>query len=224
MVEEVKLFRTWSSPYALRIVWALKLKGIEYETIFEDISNKSPLLLRYNPVHKKVPVLLHRGKSISESLVILEYIEDTWKQAPLLPESPYEIARAHFWAKFSDSKLMPAIWHVFLTQGKQQEEAIPPAIEILKIIEEELKGKKYFGGQTIGLADIAFGWMANLLYVLEEITGLKLMNTQNFPSLSAWINNFSDVPAIKENWPPHEKLVTKFQAIREKYLAAGATK
>lgn len=105
MAEEVKLFRTWSSPFALRIVWALKLKGIEFDTIFEDIANKSPSLLQYNPVYKKVPVLVHNGKPISESLVILEYVEDTWKENPLFPEDPYEKARGRFWASFNDEKV-----------------------------------------------------------------------------------------------------------------------
>ncbi|GMP42174.1 hypothetical protein CsSME_00011996 [Camellia sinensis var. sinensis] len=112
MAEELKVFRTWSSRFALRIIWALKLKGIEeYETIFEDITNKSPLLLQYNPVHKKVPVLVHNGKPISESLVILEYIDETWKHNPLLPEDPYERATARFWAKFGDEKVNSPLPH-----------------------------------------------------------------------------------------------------------------
>ena len=103
---EVQLFRTWSSPFALRIVWALKLKDVPYDTIFEDLANKSPLLLQYNPVHKKVPVLVHNGKSVAESFVILEYIEETWKQCPLLPQDPHDRATARFWAKFSDEKVI----------------------------------------------------------------------------------------------------------------------
>ena len=105
MAEEVKLFKTSGSPAGLRIVWALQLKGIQYEAIDEDLSNKSALLLQYNPVHKKIPVLVHNGKPISESLVILEYIDETWKQNPLLPENPLEKAKARFWAKFSDEKV-----------------------------------------------------------------------------------------------------------------------
>lgn len=104
----MKLFRTWSSPFALRIVWALKIKGIsDYETIFEDLPHKSPSLVKYNPVHKKVPVLVHNGNPIAESLVILEYIDETWKlaEAPLLPQDPYERAMARFWAKFGDDKV-----------------------------------------------------------------------------------------------------------------------
>lgn len=89
MAEELKLFRTWSSRYALRVVHALKIKGVEYEPVLEDLNNKSASLLHYNPIHKKVPVLLHKGQPICESLVILEYIDDVWNQSPLLPQHPY---------------------------------------------------------------------------------------------------------------------------------------
>uniref|UniRef100_A0A6N2KUT9 Glutathione S-transferase C-terminal domain-containing protein n=1 Tax=Salix viminalis TaxID=40686 RepID=A0A6N2KUT9_SALVM len=109
------------------------------------------------------------GKVICESLVILEYIDETWKQNPLLPEDPHQKANARFWAKFGDDK-----------EGKEQEEGFAASMENLKYLEEEIRGKKFFGGKTIGLADIALGWLAYYLDIFEEIVGLKLIDQENF--------------------------------------------
>ncbi|XP_050385460.1 probable glutathione S-transferase [Argentina anserina] len=216
---EVKLFRTWSSAFSLRIVWALKLKDVPYDTIFEDLSNKSPLLVQYNPIHKKIPVLVHNGKSIAESLVILEYIEETWKHNPLLPEDPHRRAAARFWARFGDDKVFPAVAEALYSEGKEQEEATVKAKESFKYLEEELKGKKFFGGELIGFADIALGWLAHHLNVIEVIVNQKLLPEDEFPLLSQWQKTFADAHIIKENWPPQDKLVTKYSAFREHELA-----
>lgn len=108
--EEVKLFGAWGSPFSSRVEIALKMKGVKYELIEENIASKSPLLLKYNPVHKKIPVLLHNGNSIAESILIIEYIDETWKSGtPILPKDPHERAMARFWAKYLDDKVHPSI-------------------------------------------------------------------------------------------------------------------
>ena len=78
---DVKLLSFEQSPVGHRVEWALKLKGVDLEYVEEDIFNKSNLLLELNPVHKKVPVLVHNQKPIAESLIIVEYIDQTWKQS-----------------------------------------------------------------------------------------------------------------------------------------------
>lgn len=104
--EEVKLYGMTLSPFVLRVEWALKLKHIEYKYVNEDLKNKSPQLLQYNPVHKQVPVLVHNGKPICESTLIVEYIDEVWKNTcPLLPLDPHEKAVARFWAKFAEEKV-----------------------------------------------------------------------------------------------------------------------
>ncbi|GKC44618.1 ty3-gypsy retrotransposon protein, partial [Tanacetum coccineum] len=82
-------------------------RSYQYEYKEENLSNKSSLLLKMNPVYKKIPVLIHNGKPICESNIIVQYIDDAWnnKSPSLLPSDPYLKAQARFWADFIDKKV-----------------------------------------------------------------------------------------------------------------------
>lgn len=105
---EVKLIGKWSSPYVTRVKIALNIKSLDYENFEENetFNPKSDLLLQSNPVYGKVPVLIHLDKPICESLIILEYIDETWSTAlSILPTDPYDRALARFWAAYIDQKV-----------------------------------------------------------------------------------------------------------------------
>ncbi|KAF9616488.1 hypothetical protein IFM89_029785 [Coptis chinensis] len=212
--DDLKLFGYWLSPFYHRIVWALKLKEIEYEYIEEDLTNKSPLLLEYNPIHKKVPVLVHNGKPILESVIMLQYIDETWKHNPILPDDPHEKAMALFWAKFGDEKLLPSVSGSRFKQGKEKEDAVAVIKENLKLLEEELKEKKYFGGEEIGFLDICFGWMVTFFSLLHEFNDLKMCDLESFPLLSAWADRFGSSPITKDTLPPQDEFRRKLQQMQ----------
>ena len=106
MADEVVLLDFWPSMFGMRVRVALAEKGVKYEYKEQDLENKSPLLLHMNPIHKKIPVLIHNGKPISESHIIVQYIDEVWHdKAPLLPKDPYQRAQARFWADYIEKKV-----------------------------------------------------------------------------------------------------------------------
>ncbi|KAK6929779.1 Glutathione S-transferase, C-terminal [Dillenia turbinata] len=215
--QKVKLVGFWVSPFVYRVIWALKFKGVDYEYIEEDIFNKSALLLELNPVHKKVPVLIHEENAIAESFVILEYIDEMWKENPLLPNDPYDRAMARFWARFSEEKFLENACMAHCSEEEEdREKFVKLAIECLEKIEEELKRKKnkFLGGETIGYLDIVMGWIPYWLPMWEEVGSIEILNPLKFPATTSWINNMLSHPLIRENLPPRDKSVVYFQKRR----------
>lgn len=222
----VKLLGYWISPYSCRVIWGLKLKGIPFEYIEQDLANKSPLLLQYNPVHKKIPVLVHDENPICESMIILEYLDETWpQQHPLMPTDPYERALARLWIKYIEDK-GTSMWKIYRTKGEEQEEAVKATLEMLQTIEEKAMGlvgeKKYFGGDNIGIVDIAYCVIAHWLGVMEKVAGIEILDPHKFPKLHAWTLNFKQAPVISENLPDSDEMVALFKRRRETILSSAS--
>lgn len=216
----VKLLGINGSPSSRRVEWALKIKGVEYEFVEEDLQNKSTLLLESNPVYKKIPVLLHNGKPIAESLVIIEYIDEAFEGPSILPKDPYDRAIARFWAKFLDEKCLPAVWKALWSQGDELEKDKEEAYEVLKVLDNELKDKKFFGGNNVGFVDIVANFVGYWIGIVEEATGFVLVTSEKFPNFCVWRNEYLNCSQVKENMPPREMLLGYFKS---RVQAAAAT-
>ncbi|KAL0311392.1 UNVERIFIED_CONTAM: putative glutathione S-transferase parC [Sesamum angustifolium] len=158
MADEVVLLDDYVSMFGMRARVALAEKGVEYEYREESLqAEKSTLLLQMNPVHKQVPLLIHNGNPICESLIIVEYIDEVWKdKSPdLLPADPYHRAQARFWANFVDRKVYDAGRRLSGTKEEEQESGKKDFIAALKLLEAELGDKPYFGGENFGFLDVA---------------------------------------------------------------------
>ncbi|XP_026458767.1 probable glutathione S-transferase [Papaver somniferum] len=168
----VKLIGAWFSPFSFSIICGLELKGIKYDYIEEDLVSKSEMLLKYNPIYKKIPVFVHCGKPTLESMVILEYIEEMLPDNyPLLPKDPYQKSIARFWIKFIEEKRV-SFATFFKTSGEEHEKTKGEISEILKTIEEQSgigdANKMFFGGDSINAVDLAFASIAYWFGAMEE--------------------------------------------------------
>ncbi|KAL2331161.1 hypothetical protein Fmac_018742 [Flemingia macrophylla] len=204
MGDEVILLNLWLSPYGMRVRIALEIKGIKYENREEDLSNKSPLLLQMNPVHKKIPVLIHNGKSICESLIAVEYIDDVWNdKSPLLPSDPYQRSQAKFWANYVDTKLYEIALRFWRTEGEEKEAAREEFLECLKLLEEQLGDKPYFGGNNLGFVDIALVPLFCYFYTLN-LYG-NFIKEEQYPRIISWAKRCTQNDNVSKSFPEEQK-------------------
>ncbi|EER94598.1 hypothetical protein BDA96_01G340100 [Sorghum bicolor] len=216
---ELKLLGVWDSPYVNRVQIVLNLKGLSYEYVEEDLLNKSELLLQSNPVHKKVPVLIHDGKPIAESQVIVQYLDEVFAGTgpSVLPADPYGRATARFWAAFVDDKV-GSPWHTILFAREAEKKAdaasrIIAALETLEGAFRDCSGGRYvdyFGGDGVGFVDVVLGSYLGWFKVFEKMVGVRVLDAARTPLLAAWGERFAAAEAAKDVLPDDVDKVLEF--------------
>jgi glutathione S-transferase len=103
--------------------------------------------------------------------------------------------------------LLPVFKAFYPGEEEEREKAAEETSELLKFLEEELKKKKFFRGESIGMVDIVASFIAFWLRVLEEASGVELLTTEKFPKLCNWSDEFVSNGVIKENLPARDKII-----------------
>ena len=97
MTETLRLYPYWRSSAAYRVRIGLALKGLPYETVpvhlVRDGGEQHSAAYRAANPQELVPVLQHGSRMFRQSLAILEYLDETWPDTPLLPALARDRAR-----------------------------------------------------------------------------------------------------------------------------------
>ncbi|KAG5254928.1 glutathione S-transferase [Salix suchowensis] len=197
----IKLLDSWASPSAMKVRIALAEKGIEYESKEEDLAHKSPLLLEMNPVHKQIPVLIHNGKAICESMIIVEYIDEVWNEdSSLLPSNSQDRTRARFWVHLIEKKIYNLIRRlIWSANSDNKKAAAKDLVEFFKVMEGELGRKPYFGGDRFGIVDVALVPFYGYFYTYETFGSFSF--ARECPMLVQWGERCLQRESVSKNLP-----------------------
>ncbi len=93
----MKLYSYWRSTTSIRVRAALNLKGLDYEICPVDLvagDQRGAAYSAVNPGHGVPALELEDGQVLTQSLAILDYLDETCPSPPLLPEGAVARARA----------------------------------------------------------------------------------------------------------------------------------
>lgn len=177
------------STFSRRVRIALLEKKIPHEIVEIDMAAKqhrSPEYLKLNP-YGRVPTLEEDGFVLYESTAILEYLELTRPDEPLLPPDPRGRALAAMHVKLCDIQLARQTSTLifpkrFLPKERWDEKAMAQAkAEIekhLAILEGQLGGKQWMVGDRYGMVEVCYTPLVQFL---------DLMEITPPPAVAAWV-------------------------------------
>ena len=119
------LHHGWRSSASRRVRLCLEEKGLAYEGHVVDMAkleHHSSEYLKINPLGV-IPTLIHDGRPLHESGTICEYLDESFPDPPLRPETPYERGVMRNWIRHIDGLIGNLIifnWRHHLAKTAQQ--------------------------------------------------------------------------------------------------------
>jgi glutathione S-transferase len=209
-------------PYVQRAAIALAEKGVAFERVYVDLSDKPDWFISLSPLGK-VPLLrvgLPGGDEavLFESAAILEFLEDT--QVPALhPAEPLARARHRAWIEFGSSVLNDIGGFYSAPDEAALTSKAHRLSEKFARVEAELGAGPWFAGERFSLVDAAFGPIFRYFDVFDGIADFGVFTGK--PKTLAWRKALSQRPSIRlavaDNYP--ERLKT-FIAARKSHLSS----
>ena len=166
----MKLVDAARCPYCARARIALAEKGLDYENVQVDLSERPAWVRELNPPFGRVPVL-DDGFTLPESEVIMAYLDERYPDPPLLPADP--IARSH--ARLLVHRFDDNLGSDYYAYRRGDQNELAERLEELEV------------GQSL-FADIA--------YVPWVIRAKHMLDVELPERVEAWLGELAERPSI----------------------------
>lgn len=200
------------STYVRSVRLALEEKGVPHTLESVDLikgQHKEAGHLARHP-WGKMPAFEHDGSVSYEASAIMRYVDEAFSGPALMPSTPAGRLRVNQVISIVDSYGYPAsITNIFIpcvlvpalggeTDRGLVEAAKPQAALFLKEIGRLLGNAKYFGGESVSLADLHV--LPVLSYLNATPDGQALIGET--PSIAAWLGRMNERSSVRKVMPP----------------------
>ena len=196
------LYSGTTCPYSQRCRIVLFEKGMDFQVIDVDMTNKPEDLAVINP-YNRVPVLVERDLVLYEANIINEYIDERFPHPQLMPADPVMRARARLFLHNFEDQLFDHIADIESGDAKTADNARAIVRDNLTQIAPIFNKQEYMLGDEFSMLDVA---IAPLLWRLGHYN-IELPK-QAAPLLKYAERIFSR-PAYIEAMTPSEKAMRK---------------
>jgi glutathione S-transferase len=202
----MKLYVFPFAPNPKKALVYLKEKGLDVPLEQVDLmqgQNRTPEFLAKNPLGG-LPVLeLDDGSCLTESLAIIEYLEELHPEPPMLGRTPLERARVRELERIAEIGVMSAVGAVFQNTSpffagrvKQSPEAAETGrmrfATNLEVLNRRIGEKPFVAGDKPTIADCTL--FAALGFA--EFAGVPL-DAARFPNVVRWYESFKKRPSAQ---------------------------
>ena len=194
------------APNPRRVRIFLAEKGIQVPTEELDLMKgdlKSDSFTKLNKL-QRVPVLqLDDGTAICESMAICRYFEELHPEPPLFGTGALGKAMVEMWQRRMELGLMSAVTSAFrhlhpamaereVPQVAAWGEANKPrALEMLRILDEQLAGNRFVAGDAYSVADIT------ALVTVDFMKPARVQRPEGLANLERWHKEVASRPSAK---------------------------
>ncbi|MGH7949042.1 MAG: glutathione S-transferase family protein [Candidatus Binataceae bacterium] len=194
----MKFFTFATSPYARKVRMMLDVKDVAYEPVERCYSlDRKEDLCAASPRAEVPALVLDDGRTIADSTIICEYIEQTHPNPPLFPKDAYQRARMRAIEDLCDrafDAITYGYWLAVVRAEAPESDAMKRAARdefaaVLARLESEIGERPYLCGE-LSVADLA---------AICYVPGASAMeiDLKQYPALVRWTGRMREIPAVR---------------------------
>ena len=173
---------------SIRAIWTLQELGVKFDFVDVNLKkgdNHSAEFLALNPAGK-LPVLVVGDFVLTESVAIVLYLAEKYRDRGLLPEALEARAEVYRWLLFTATELEQPLWRISKHTALYPEaKRLPAEVELARqdfrdlaiVMEEHLNGgREFLVGNRLTVADLVAAYTldwANELHLLDASPNLR---------------------------------------------------